>query len=453
MSWPATTNRNPRGELEIGGVAVPELTRAYGTPLYVFDEVTLRQRARAIRDTFRAAYPHARVAYAGKAYLSPALMQILVDEDIGLDVVSGGEIYAGAIAGVPPARMILHGNNKSRDELAQAFDLGVGLIAVDNDLEIELLGDLARDRGADVDLLLRLNPGVDPHTHHKMRTGAMDSKFGLPVWDGQAERAVAAICGTRRLRLRGYHAHVGSQIFDATLVGQTLNVILEFASAIHTRFGLIPEVIVPGGGFGIADDASGDDVSVADWAATASATVIAACLQRGWPLPELVVEPGRAIVGPAGVAVYEVGARKAIPGARTYVSVDGGMSDNIRPALYGAEYSAELANRLPPDDQLEIVTIAGKYCESGDTLIGDIALPRLAAGDLLAVPMAGAYCLAMASNYNLAPRPAAVLVHDGEARLIRRRESFDDLLRAEIFEHRQRPAGGDAFLSAMKGSV
>src|SRR5215204_4290693 len=434
MSWPETTRRTADGSLEIGGVSVGALAREFGTPLYIFDEVTLRHRARRIRDAFLDAYALSRLVYAGKAYLSPALMGILVEERIGLDVVSGGEIYAGLRAGVDPSQMIFHGHNKSRVELEEAVAAGVGLTAIENDLEITLLENAARDAGRNVDVVLRLNPGVDVHTHHKMRTGATDSKFGFPVWDGQAEEAAARICRSPQLRLVGYHAHVGSQIFDSTLVARTINVIMEFASRVHLRCGVIPAVVIPGGGFGIADDASGADVDIAAWAKAAADAIEHGCLTHGFPLPILVVEPGRAIIGPAGLALYSVGSQKTVPTVRTYVSVDGGMADNIRPALYGARYAATLANRDPAGEPLQSVAIAGKYCESGDVLIDDALLPELEPGDLLAVPMTGAYCLAMASNYNLSPRPAVVIVARGGARLIRRRETYADLLSSDVFD-------------------
>ena len=453
MSWPETTRRTADGSLEIGGVSVGALAREFGTPLYIFDEVTLRHRARRIRDAFLDAYALSRLVYAGKAYLSPALMGILVEEGIGLDVVSGGEIYAGLRAGVDPSQMIFHGNNKSRAELEEAVAAGVGLVALDNDLEITLLESVALDSGRNVEVVLRLNPGVDVHTHHKMRTGAVDSKFGFPVWDGQAEDAAARVCRSTRLELVGYHAHVGSQIFEPTLVARTIDRILEFAGIVHQRWGAVPKVIIPGGGFGVADDASGADVPIDEWASAAATAIERGCRDHGFPPPALVVEPGRTIIGPAGLALYSIGSRKSIPGVRTYVSIDGGMADNIRPALYGARYAATLANRHPVGEALEAVTIAGKYCESGDVLIDNVPLPELKAGDLLAVPMAGAYCLAMASNYNLAPRPAVVLVAGGDTRLIRRRETYDDLLRSDIFDP---PAGGrddGCRLSAKKGSL
>ena len=453
MSWPITTGRNGTGALELGGVAVTELAAAFGTPLYVFDEQTLRVRARAIRAAFESVYERAKVAYAGKAYLSPALMRILVEEGLGLDVVSGGEIYAGQLAGVDPRDMVFHGNNKSRRELSEAVAVGVGIIAVDNALEITLLEAVAQEQDRRVDVVLRVNPGVDPHTHAKMRTGATDSKFGFPVWDGQADEAAQRLRASGWLRLVGYHAHVGSQIFDPRLVADTLEAMMAFAARIHVRHGIVPGIFIPGGGFGVADDASGADVDLDGWADAAAAAVRRGCQRYGFPEPLLMVEPGRAVIGPAGVAIYEVGARKCIPGVRTYVSVDGGMADNIRPALYGARYSAQLANRNAIGAPVETVTIAGKFCESGDILIGEATLPVLEAGDLLAVPMAGAYCLAMASNYNLAPRPAAVLVVDGGVRLIRRRESYEDVLRCEVMQPAADPVIAGAGLSARKGSL
>ncbi len=380
-------------------------------------------------------------------------MRILNEERIGLDVVSGGEIFAGKLAGVAPADMVFHGNNKSRQELAEGVAAGIGIVALDNDLEIDLLNDVARDLDRNVSVILRLNPGVDAHTHDKMRTGAADSKFGFPVADGQAMCAADKVAASTRLTLIGYHAHVGSQIFDPALVEKTIDEIMGFAGHVFLRHGIVPQVIIPGGGFGVADDASGADVSIEAWARRAAKAIRRACQRHEFDLPLLMVEPGRAIVGPAGVALYEVGARKSISGGRIYVSVNGGMSDNIRPALYGARYTASLASRNPEGQPTETVTIAGKYCESGDILIEDVELPCLTPGDVLAVPMVGAYCLAMASNYNLAPRPAIVLVRNGKVRVIRRRESYEDMLRCELETSPREPASERDCLSARKGSL
>jgi diaminopimelate decarboxylase len=279
--------------------------------------------------------------------------------------------------------------------------------------------------------LLRLNPGIDVHTHDKIKTGAIDSKFGFPLWTGDAERACATAAGDPNLQLQGYHVHLGSQLFDPTASKLAIEMLIEFGARMRDRYGVAAEVISPGGGFGIAYAGADEEATFEEWAQISGAAAVAACKRFELPLPILTVEPGRAIVGPAAIALYRVGASKRIPGVRHYVSVDGGMADNIRPTLYGARYTAEVANRAATGKP-ETVTIAGRYCESGDVLIPEIALPPLQPGDLLAMPSAGAYALPMASNYNAAPRPAVVLVHQGEARLIRRRETYADVFAMEV---------------------
>jgi diaminopimelate decarboxylase len=417
--------------MAVGGVPVCSLAERFGTPLYVFDEEDLRTRARRFRRVFAAVYPASRVVYAAKAYLSPALAALLWEEGVGLDVVSGGELFVGRAGGVPAAAMTFHGNNKSEAELREALVAEIGLIAVDNEREIDLLAALVAGTRRRQPVLLRLNPNVEAVTHEKMRTGSSDSKFGFPVETGEAEAAVGRVVSVPGLELVGYHVHVGSQVFDAELVARTIEAIVDFAAAMRVRHGIVPSVVSPGGGFGVSDDASGADVSIEQWARNGAKALLAACDRHRLPAPELIVEPGRAIIGPAGVAVYRVGSRKEIPAVRTYVSVDGGMGDNIRASLYGARYTAAVANRASTGPH-ETVTIAGKYCESGDVLIEAVTLPRLRPDDLLAVPMAGAYCLAMASVYNLVPRPAVVMVKDGAARLLRRRETYDDLLTLDL---------------------
>lgn len=433
MPWPDTTRRTPSGELAIGGLPLAALAEQFGTPLYVFDETTLRARASRFREAFTAAYPRSRIVYAAKAYLSPALVAILREEGLGLDVSSGGEVFAGLAAGVPAGEMTFHGNGKTEAELREALSVGVGLIAVDNAWELTLLARLAAETGTTAAVLLRLNPGINVHTHAKIRTAMVDSKFGFPLQSGEAAMAVAEAVAMPRIDLRGYHAHLGSQLFDAEAYHAGIAALLGFAATMRDRHGeaAVPRVVSPGGGFGIAHRAGETAAEPEAWAATAAEALTTGCARHGLPLPELAVEPGRGIVGPAGVALYRVGATKEIPGIRRYAVVDGGMADNIRPTLYGARYDAALANR-PMDGPTEPVTVAGKYCESGDVLLTDVELPRLEPGDLLAVPAAGAYTLSMASNYNLASRPAAVLVRDGRARLIRRRETYADLLSADV---------------------
>jgi diaminopimelate decarboxylase len=431
MLWPLTTDRDGEGGLNIGGVSAVDLAERFGTPLYVFDETTLRSRARSAVAAFTRAYPGSRVRYAGKALLSIPIVQILHEEGLGLDVVSGGELYAGMRAGVPAADVTFHGNNKSERELREAIAAGVGLIAVDNHFELETLTHLTGQHSTTVPVLLRLNPGVDVHTHDKIKTGVIDSKFGFPIWSGDAASAVESAVASPGLDLVGYHAHLGSQLFDAGAMQVAIETMVEFAADMRERHGVSPREISPGGGFGIAYAEGEPEAAFEAWADVVGTALTEACTRYGLPLPELAVEPGRSIVGPAAVALYRVGAIKDIPGVRRYVAVDGGMADNIRPSLYGARYTAAVANRGESGSR-ERVTVAGKFCESGDILIEDIELPPLVPGDLLAVPAAGAYCLAMASNYNHALRPAVVLVKDGDARLIRRRETYEDLVATEV---------------------
>ncbi|HEV2528474.1 MAG TPA: diaminopimelate decarboxylase [Thermomicrobiales bacterium] len=432
MLWPDTFHRDDQGVMQLGGVSLPDLAADFGTPLYVYDEATLRSQARRVREAFAAVYPDSRVVYAGKALLSPGIVAVLHDERLGLDVVSGGELYAGLAAGVPASEITFHGNNKSVAELQEAVEAGVGLVIVDNLGEIDLLSSVATNAGKNVDCLLRLNPGIDTHTHDKIRTGHLDSKFGLPISTGDAERAVAAMQAAPGLRLRGYHAHIGSQLFEPDAYAMAVDALLGFGAAMRGKYGVELEIVSPGGGFGIAYEPDQVAATVEDWAAEVARTIREACARHGLAEPALVVEPGRSMVGRAGVAVYSAGETKVIPGVRTFLSVDGGMADNIRPTLYGARYHIELAGRPMPGDGLSPVTVAGKYCESGDILIEGAMLPPVERGELLAVPAAGAYCMAMASNYNMATRPAIVLVNGGLARLVRRRETYADLLSAEI---------------------
>ncbi|MDI3338925.1 MAG: diaminopimelate decarboxylase [Sphaerobacter sp.] len=424
-----TTERDRSGRLVIGGVPVTALVEEYGTPLYIYDEATLRERADAYRRAFARHYPRARVVYAGKAYMATWLLPLLESAGLWLDVVSGGELYLAHRGGFPAERIVFHGNNKTPDELALALQLGIGEVVVDNHHELDLLERMVPADGPGLDVLLRVNPGIDAHTHAYRKTGIVDSKFGLLIESGDAARAVERIVGIPGLRLRGYHAHIGSQIVELEPFAATVDALFRFAAAMRDRFGVVPDQISPGGGFGIPYESGDPEAAIDAYAEAVARSALAAAERWGFAPPVLTVEPGRSIVGPAGVAVYRVGTIKDIPGVRRYVCVDGGMADNIRPALYGARYTAALANRTGEGEAL--VTIAGKYCESGDVLIKDIALPTLEPGDLIALPAAGAYCLAMASNYNLALRPAVVAVAGGEARLVQRRERYEDLLARE----------------------
>ncbi len=429
--WPQGTHRNDGGGLVIGGVSVSDIVQQYNSPVYIYDELTLRNAMRGWKQAMEQRLPGSRVVYAGKAFLCTAIATMVAEEGLGLDCVSDGELFVGLNAGVEPAMLSLHGNNKGRNELEMAIEAGIGKIIVDNHDELDHLADLTADRDEPITVLLRLNPGVDVDTHQKISTGMADSKFGLPISDGQAERAVARTRDIRGVHLAGYHAHVGSQLFDTHAHTSAIDDMFAFAADMREKYGVELEVFSPGGGFGIGYLDEDNPVEPAKWVDVLASSIEAACKQHKLEMPQVVIEPGRSIAGPAGVAVYTVGARKELPGIRTYVSVDGGMADNIRPALYDASYTAVIANR-DNDAAQETVTIAGKYCESGDILIEQIDLPSPQEGDLLAIPASGAYCLAMASNYNMALKPAIVMVSNGSASLIRRRESFADLIRLDV---------------------
>jgi len=420
------------GQLWLGGCLASSLAGEFGTPLYVFDEETLRGRCRDYRRALARHYPgQGHVAYASKATLNLALAQLLAQEGLNLDVVSGGELYVARQAGFPAERIHFHGNNKTPAELAAALEAGVGRFVVDNFYELETLERLAAERRVRVPVWLRLSPNVDVHTHDYRKTGLLDSKFGFPLGTGQAQRALTRAAGSPHLEPVGLHAHIGSQIFDTEPYAETVVALLDFAASMATHAGFALREFSPGGGWAVPYDETDVAATVDQNVQALCVAVVDGCRRRQLALPTLVIEPGRSIVAPAAVALYRVGARKEIPGVRTYVSVDGGMADNIRPALYGARYTALAASKAHQPAQ-ETVTVAGRFCESGDVLIRDIPLPRLEPGDLLAVPTVGAYCLPMASNYNLVPRPAVVLVRDGQARLIQRRETLSDLTARDL---------------------
>jgi diaminopimelate decarboxylase len=428
--FPDTSEVNGQGHLVIGGCDVLELSSEFGTPLYVFDEEMLRSRCREFTREFRKRHPQTTVVYACKAYVNPALARIFMEEGLGLDVVSGGELAVARAVNFPPQEVYFHGNNKGREELQQALAWNMGRIVVDSFHEMKLLDSLAGEAGKVQEILVRISPGVDPHTHVYTTTGILDSKFGFPIQTGQAEEAVRLALGSRNLKLTGLHFHLGSPIFELEPYKVAMDVVLSFASRFREE-GLTLQEISPGGGFAIAYTRDQQPPAIADYAEAITSAMLSTCNALGMEAPRLVVEPGRSIVGPAGVALYRVGAVKEIPGVRKYVSVDGGMGDNIRPALYDAAYEAVAAGKMSMAAS-DKVTIAGKFCESGDVLVRDIMLPGVEAEDVIAIPAAGAYCLSMASTYNLNPRPPIVLVKGGEARLIRRRESYQDMMQCDV---------------------
>ena len=430
--FPVTTDVNDAGRLTLGGCDVVDLVAEFGTPLYVFDEHTLRMMCRDFVGEFTARYPDTKTLYASKAYVNPALAKLVHEEGLGFDVVSGGELAVVMASGIPAGDVYFHGNNKTPDELEMALDSGVGRVVIDNAYELDLLDRLARARGVSQDVLLRVSPGVDPHTHVHTTTGTLDSKFGLAMETGEAERAVLDAIAAPNLNVIGLHFHLGSPIFELEPYAIAVDAVLTFARGLASR-GLELKEFSPGGGFAIGYMRDRLPPSVGAYADVITSTLKQRASDLGIEEPTLVIEPGRSIVGRAGVALYTVGAIKDIPSVRKYVSLDGGMGDNIRPALYDSQYEAVAANRML-DPAEETVTLAGKYCESGDILVRDVDLPRLSHGDVVAIPASGAYAPSMASNYNLNPRPPVVLVKDGEARLIRRRETYRDLILADVLQ-------------------
>jgi diaminopimelate decarboxylase len=411
---------------------VRDLAAEFGTPLLVLDEDDLRTRCRAWREAFAHWPSGATVAYAGKAFLSKAVVKIVQEEGLGLDVCTGGELAVALAVGFDPARLWFHGNNKSVAELERAVAAGVGTVVIDSYEEIARLGAVAERAGVRQRVYVRVTPGVEAHTHEYVQTGQEDQKFGFSLASGAAAEAARRVVALDALDLVGIHCHIGSHIFDTHGFSLAAHRMVELLAAIRDEHGVeLPELDL-GGGHGIAYTAADDPMTPAEHAAGLLAIVSRECEAAGLAVPALVLEPGRAIVGPSTVTLYEVGTVKELPGLRTYVSVDGGMSDNIRTALYDARYTAVLASRAS-DAEPRNVTLCGKHCESGDIVVHDVPLPGdLVPGDLVAVPASGAYHRSMASNYNHVPRPPVVAVTDGKARVIVRRETEDDLLALDL---------------------
>jgi diaminopimelate decarboxylase len=426
--WPRTARRDDGGVLTVGGCPVTELVADYGTPVYVLDEEDFRARCRDFLESFG----DADVYYAGKAFLCKAVVRILDEEGMRLDVCSGGELAVALAAGMPGERIALHGNNKSTEELTRAVDAGLGRIVLDSFQEIDRLTAIARERGVRPAVMIRITVGVEAHTHEYISTSHEDQKFGFSLAGGAAREAVDRVLGEGVLDLRGLHSHIGSQIFETDAFELAAHRVLGLQSDIRDAYGVqLPELDL-GGGFGIAYTTQDSPRTPGELADALRRIVKVDCDAQGLAVPRLSIEPGRAIVGPAMFTLYQVGTVKDVDAIRTYVSVDGGMSDNIRTALYDASYSATLAGRVSPKPPI-LARVVGKHCESGDIIVKDEFLPAdVQPGDLLAVPGTGAYCRSMASNYNHVPRPPVIAVRDGRARVIVRRETEDDLLALDV---------------------
>ena len=425
--FPITSGLDANGNITIGGCAIADLVAEFGSPLYVYDEATIRHMCRQFAGGFKEAYERSHVEYSSKAFANPALARIIAEEGLHMDIVTGGELVFAKAAKFPPERLNFHGNNKDREELGEAIDYGVGRITIDSFYEIGLLNEVAGERGVRQKVLLRVSPSVDPHTHMLTTTGVLDSKFGFSIETGAAAEAVEQAMAAANLDVVGLHFHLGSPIFELEPYSQAIDYVLNFAAQMREAHGLDLTEFNPGGGFAVGYVGEQLPPPISAYASEISSAVRSGCDRYGLDEPHLTVEPGRAIVARAGVAVYTVGGTKRIPNVRVYVSVDGGMGDNIRPALYSSKYTVRRA-RNPYATPQETVTVVGKYCESGDFLAKDVDLPVLESGDIVCTPTSGAYAVPMASNYNMTRRPAIVMVNDGKARLIRRRETYDDLL-------------------------
>jgi diaminopimelate decarboxylase len=429
--FPLMTEVNKQSHLVIGGCDVVDLAKEFGTPLYLLDESTLRYKCREFKDEFGRYYRDTLVIYASKAFLNRALALIFKEEGLGLDVVSGGELSIAQSVDFPMDKVYFHGNNKTPEELNLALDWAVGRIVVDNFYELGMLNKLAKKRGISQNILLRLTPGVDPHTHQYTTTGTIESKFGFPLANGQAEEAVSQASSASNLNLVGLHFHLGSPVPDVQPYDLAIEIVLRFARGMSQKFGFDLSEFDIGGGFAVPYTVDSEVPTTAEYARALTGKLGSLVSELGLSRPRLIVEPGRAIVAQAGVALYKLGAIKEIPGIKKYVCVDGGISDNIRPALYGAKYEALVANKAL-ESEGNMVTIAGKLCESGDILVQDVNLAAARPGDVIAIPVCGAYSIPMASNYNALPRPAIVMVKEGRARLIRRRETYQDLMSLDV---------------------
>jgi len=426
-----TMEINDEGHLQIGGCDTIQLAKEYGTPLYVYDVALIRERARAFKTTFEKLNVQSQVAYASKAFSSIAMIELIKEEGLSLDVVSGGELYTAIKAGFPGQKIHFHGNNKSPEELKMALQYNIGCFVVDNFYELEMLNDLCEQFDTETNILLRVTPGIEAHTHDYILTGQEDSKFGFDLQNGQAEEALKLALSLNRLNVLGLHCHIGSQIFETTGFILAAEKIIHKMASWKDQFSYEPSVLNLGGGFGIRYTKEDQPIPPEQYVFDIVQAVQKQANEHGLNLPEIWIEPGRSLVGDAGTTLYSIGSRKDIPHVRTYIAVDGGMSDNIRPALYQAKYEAILANK-PLAQHEETVSIAGKCCESGDMLIWDLPLPKSCSEDILAVFCTGAYGYSMSNNYNRIPRPAVVFVENGESKLVVKRETYENIVQLDL---------------------
>lgn len=423
---------NDQGHLMIGGVDALKLAENFGTPLVVYDVAQIRKQFNALKQAFVAGQVDYAISYASKAFTSIAIYQVINELGGHIDVVSGGELYTALKAGFPTEKISFHGNNKTKDELLMAVENNVGVIILDNFHEIELLKQVLHETNKKVQVMLRITPGVSAHTHEYDQTGQEDSKFGFDVRSGQAEKAFLQVKAEEQMELIGLHAHIGSQILETEGFNLEVEKLMQLVHEWKQKYDYQPQVLNLGGGFGIRYTAKDRVIGLGTFVEQIIASVRTLAEQYQLNVPAIWVEPGRSIVGEAGYSLYTVGSRKDVPGLTPYVTVDGGMGDNIRPALYQAEYEALVAKR-PAAEPVEKIHLAGRYCESGDILIDQACLPKTKPGDVIAVLATGAYGYSMASNYNRVPRPAVVFAENGQAQEVVTRETYDDLIKNDRF--------------------
>lgn len=420
---PKTCKRNNNGILEVGGIEIPELVKKFGSPLYIYDFETIDSITKDFKKAFKGRDIH--MMYAAKAFMTKAICKIMQKENFGLDCVSAGELYTAHSADFDMKNIVFNGNNKTCEELRIAIDFGVQLFSVDNFTEAKNLDKVAKEKNVKVNILLRITPGIECHTHEYIQTGNIDSKFGFDL--SQIDEIVSLVVNDyKNLKLVGLHAHLGSQIFETQVYHDAVEVMMREAKLIKDKFGLNLDTFNIGGGAGIKYVESDEPISIYEIADVVKNSFDENCAKYGIEKPHLYIEPGRCIVGTAGITVYTVGSYKNVPNGKKYVALDGGMADNIRPALYEAEYTAEKVSDI--DVEKETVTLAGRYCESGDILIKNVEMPKLQEGDLICLYDTGAYCYSMSSNYNRTLKPSVVLVKDGKAQIMVKRQTFEELV-------------------------
>jgi|TARA_B110000263_G_scaffold151433_1_gene131472 diaminopimelate decarboxylase len=430
--FPKNTIINDKNNISINGVDLKDLAEEYGTPLYVYDEETIIDTIKDFQESFTSEIPDSIISYSTKAFSNPYILKLLDKKNMNIDVVTGGELAVAKYINFTPSRINFHGNNKSIEELRDAVQYNMNHITIDSFNEISNLENITKDLNVTQEVMLRVSPSIDPHTHLLTTTGVLDSKFGFSIETGDAEKAIKILMKIDSLNLKGLHFHLGSPIFELDPFSEAIDYVYKFAYDMKLKYNFDMKEFSPGGGFAIGYLTDKKPPRIKDYAKAICNSIKKACGSYNFNIPKVILEPGRALVGRSGVSMYKVGSIKKIPGVRNYISVDGGMGDNIRPALYGSEYSVFSVTKVDSEKNLLKSTVSGKFCESGDYLAKDVILPNPEIDDLLVLPASGAYNLAMSSNYNMQTRPAVVIIKNQTPILIKRRETYEDLLSTSL---------------------